>query len=224
MNKKISVIIPARNEAQCLPEVLKEMPMDIIHEVIVVDGHSTDGTPEIVRSLGHRLIPQVGMGYGDAIDLGIASAEAKYVTIMDADGSYDPKNLYQLLNRIESTGEDIIFSSRYLPESGSDDDTVIRFIGNKLFTFLLRLIHGVNITDSLFIYIMADKEIFKKFKMHSRHYEWCIELPIRIKQAGLTYSEVPSRERPRLYGDSQVNAFIDGLKILWTLIKYRFVK
>ena len=69
---RISVIIPARNEAESLPAMLDELPKDLIHEIIVVDGHSTDGTPSIVNRLGYRVVTQEGMGYGMAVRTGLA--------------------------------------------------------------------------------------------------------------------------------------------------------
>jgi len=221
-NKRLSVIIPALNEAECLTDMLKELPMDLIYEVIVVDGHSTDGTQNVVKNLGFRCIPQEGRGYGDAVNTGLKASKGELITFMDADASYDPAALSKLIEQIDE-GFDVSFCSRYLPESGSDDDTFIRYIGNMFFTFLLRVLHGVKITDSLFLYVVARKNIFNYIQLHSKHFEWCVEFPIKVHNAGLKYTEIPSRERPRLAGLSKVNALLDGLKILWVMVKLKFV-
>jgi glycosyltransferase involved in cell wall biosynthesis len=158
-NKKISVVIPARDEAECLPAVLAELPHDLIHEIIVVDGHSTDRTAEVVSKLGYKVVPQEGMGYGMAVETGLKYTSGDYVTFLDADGSYDPAAL-PLLSGLLDKGYDVAFCSRYLPESGSDDDTWIRLLGNWIFTMMMRILFGVRLTDSLFLYMMAKKKYF----------------------------------------------------------------
>lgn len=214
----ITVVIPTKNERDCIGPVLEELPKDVVDEIIVVDANSADGTADYVRELGYRVIQQPGKGYGDAVRTGLAAAASELVTFVDADGSYDPAALTEMLQGIQD-GNDFVFCSRYRPESGSDDDTLIRLIGNKLFTFLLRAIHGVRITDSLFLYMLGRKEALDKLDIRSDDFGYCIELPIRVHKAGLKYAEIPSRERPRLAGDSKVNAFTDGLTILKAVLR-----
>ena len=219
--KKISVVIPAKNEEGCLPQMLAELPKDLIYEIIVVDGHSTDNTVKVVKDMGFTCITQEGKGYGMAVSTGLKHATGEYVTFIDADGSYDPAALPIMLKGIEEEGFDAVFCSRYLPESGSDDDTFIRLIGNKFFTWMLRFVHGVRLSDSLFLYMLTKRSVFNHFDMQSKTFEWCIEFPINIHNSGFKYKEIPSRERPRLAGESKVNAVVDGLIILWWMIKFR---
>ena len=219
--KKVTVIIPTLNEIDCIESVLKELAQTDVDEILVVDGHSDDGTTELVKELGFRAIMQEGEGYGNAVRTGIEKADGDIIISMDADGSYDPKDIPNLLKCIEN-GCDVAFASRYLPESGSHDDTVIRYVGNRVFTFLLNKIHGVNISDSLFLYIAAKKEVFESLNLGSSGFEYCIEFPIKAHNAGFRYMEVPSIERERIAGRSKVNAFVDGLRIFWYLLKWKF--
>lgn len=219
---RISVVIPARNESESLPAVLKELPTEELCEVLVVDGHSTDGTPELVRAAGHKVITQEGRGYGAGVITGMKHAAGDLVTFMDADGSYDPEALFRMRNLIENEGYDIVFCSRYLPESGSEDDTLIRLTGNKIFTLLLRGMFGVKLTDALFFYALARKEVYQSIDWKSSDFALCVEIPIKVHKAGYKYTEIPSRERPRIGGVSKVNAFTDGLTILWSMIKMKF--
>ena len=85
--------------------------------------------------------------------------------------------------------------------------------------FLLNVIHGVKISDSLFMYIAARKEVFEKINMQSTDFEYCIEFPIKAHKAGFKYKEIPSFEKKRIAGDSKVNAFLHGLRILRVLLK-----
>jgi len=219
---KLTIIVPARNEAECLPAMLRELPTDV-HEVIVIDGHSTDGTPDIVRELGFRVETQEGRGYGMGIRSGIKLATGDVITCMDADGSYDPEALGRLMAGIKD-GNDGVFCSRYLPESGSDDDTPIRWLGNMVFTILLRLLHGVRLSDSLFYYALIRREVLQGLPLVSTDFSACIEIPILMHKMGYTYAEIPSRERERMAGISKVNAMTDGLLILKSMIQFKFTR
>ena len=218
---RVSVVIPARNERESLPAMLKELKGFDVDEVIVVDGHSTDGTPDIVRAAGFQAITQDGRGYGAGVMTGMRVASGDLVTFMDADGSYDPEAIGRMRALIENGGYDVVFCSRYLPESGSDDDTFIRLAGNMIFTTLMRLMFGVKLSDALFFYALARKEIYTSTKWEYPDFALCVEIPIKLHQAGYKYTEIPSRERPRIGGDSKVNALTDGLSILWAMIKLR---
>lgn len=215
---KVTLIIPTLNESESIGRVLSDIPPGLVHEVLVVDGHSTDNTVEVVKGFGHRVIQQEGKGYGSAIATGIKHATGDVITMIDADGSYTISDIPKLLKCLEE-GYDIAYGSRYLPGSGSDDDTPIRFLGNKLFTTLLNILHGVKISDSLFLYVAAKKTVFESLKMRSTNFEYCIEFPIRAQKAGYTYKEIPSFEKKRIAGVSKVNEIYHGLRILWVLLK-----
>ena len=222
IRKKITVIIPTLNEVECIKSVLIELDQADVDEILVVDGYSDDGTAELVKKLGYKVIMQEGKGYGNAVNTGLKQAKGDIIIPMDADGSYDPRDIPSLVQCIEN-GWDVAFASRYLPESGSHDDTIIRYIGNKFFTFLLNKIHGVNISDSLFLYVAAKREVFESLNLASQGFEYCIEFPIKVRRAGFRYREVPSFERERIAGESKVNATFDGLRILWYLLKWKFI-
>jgi glycosyltransferase involved in cell wall biosynthesis len=218
---RISVVIPARNERESLPAVLKELSTKNLHEVLVVDGHSSDGTPDVVRNAGFKVVAQDGRGYGAGVMTGMKIAAGDLVTFMDADGSYDPEAIPRMRALIENEGYDVVFCSRYLPESGSDDDTFIRLTGNMIFTTLMRVLFGVKLSDALFFYALARTDIYRSIKWEYPNFALCVEIPIKVHQAGYKYTEIPSRERPRIGGVSKVNAFTDGLSILWAMIKLR---
>lgn len=216
--ERISVIVPARDERESLPTVLGEIPRDLVHEIIVVDGHSTDGTPDVARALGHRVVTQDGTGYGMAVVTGIREATGDLLTFMDADGSYDPAALSRMLDGIRR-GDDVVFCSRYLPQAGSDDDTVVRYVGNVFFTWLVRWLFGVRTTDSLFFYALAKRQVFDQIDLRCRGFALCVEFLVNVHRAGFRYSEIPCRERRRIAGESKVNALIDGARILGSLVR-----
>jgi glycosyltransferase involved in cell wall biosynthesis len=219
---KISVLIPAKNEAECLPLVLQELKKNQPSaEIIIVDGASTDSTAEIAINSGAKLISQsLPLGYGSGVMQGLSECKGEAICFFDADGSYDPKAIPQMLEEL-NRGYDVIFCSRYAPGAGSDDDTWLRLMGNKIFTMLLRIFFRVQLSDALFLYALARRDVFSSLDMQSKGFDWCIEFPIRVHRAGLRYKEIPMRERPRIAGESKVHAFRDGWRILYKLLRLR---
>jgi len=218
----VSVIVITLNEVGSIERVLEEIPRDVVDEVIVVDGQSTDGTPELVRKMGYKVVMQEEKGYGTAFPTGAEAAKGNVVILMNGDGSQDPKDIPKFLEKIKE-GYKVVFASRYLKGAGSDDDTLITYVGNKLFTFLINVIHKVGVSDSLFTFIAIDKEVFKSLEMQYPSFDFCVELPIKLHRKGYKIAEIPSFERKRFHGEKKVHAFFDGLKILWIIIKEAFL-
>lgn len=215
---KVSLIIPTLNEAEVFKKTLALVPKRFLYETIVVDGHSIDNTREIAKSLDCRVFLQPHTGYGDAVMYGVKKARGDVVIFMDADGSQDPKAIPKLLTKIKE-GYDMVLGSRYMKGAGSEDDTPIRYIGNMAFTFLTNFIHGLNLSDSLYLYMAARKDIFKKVKPTSHNMEFCIEILIRARKAGIRMIEIPIKEKKRIAGRSKVNALYHGIRILRWIFK-----
>lgn len=215
---KISIIVITLNEVHSIADVLNEIPSSVADEVLVVDGYSTDGTVELVKKMGYPVIFQEGVGYGAAFSTGVKYSRGDVLVLMDSDGSHNPKDIPLLLEKI-STGYDVALGSRYLIGSRSYDDTLIRYIGNKLFTFLTNRIHRMNISDSLYMFVAAKRKVFDSIELKSKDFGYCVEFPIKAYKAGFKFAEVPSSERKRIAGKSRVNAFWDGLKILKVILK-----
>lgn len=217
---KASVIIPTLNEHEVLKKTIFLIPKKYVNEIVVVDGHSTDDTIKIAKSLGCRTYLQPRKGYGDAVRYGVKVAKSDVVVFMDADGSQDPKALPRLLNKIDE-GYDMVLGSRYLKGAGSEDDTFIRYAGNMIFTFLVNVIHGLHVSDSLYLYAAIKKAAFKKINPTSDNMEFCVEILIKGRKKGIKIAEIPIRERKRIAGRSKVNALYHGVRILrWILKKY----
>ena len=129
---RVSVIVPTRNEAANLPLVFSRLPLDL-HEVIVVDGRSTDGTIEVARALRPcvRIVEQTGKGKGDALALGFMHATGDIIVTLDADGSADAAEIPRFVATLVA-GADFAKGSRYMHGGGSADITFIRSLGNFL--------------------------------------------------------------------------------------------
>lgn len=218
MVEKISLIIPTRNEAKSLEKSILELPRELISEIIIADGHSTDGTLEIAKKLGCKAITQEGKGFGLGIRTGLKYVTGDIIVIMDADGSEDPKDIVRLLEKIKE-GYDVGWGSRYLRGHKTPDDTWFRYFGNRILTFLARTLHGIEVTDIMYMFAAYKKEIFNKIKLESSDFTLCIELPLKVHRAGFKFGEIACSERKRFADKSRVNAVIDGWKFLMAILK-----
>ena len=130
--KNLTLVIPAKNEEYSLPKVLNEIKFFKCKKIIVL-GKSDLKTIKSLNNFDCKIIKQENSGYGNAIIEGINKTKTKYVCIFNADGSFDPKYLSSMLKK-SIQGFNFIFASRYLNQAGSDDDTFLTLIGNKIFT------------------------------------------------------------------------------------------
>ena len=218
MSKKISLIIPSKNEVESLEAVLAEIQGNkLIEEIIVVVDDKNDNSVPIINKFNCKLVIQKNNGYGAAIIEGFKNAKNKFGCIFNADYSFNPKYLDALSK--ESVKKDFVFGTRYNKESGSDDDTIVTFIGNKIFSFICNKILKIKLTDVLFTYVLCNVEKFNKLKLKNHDFKLCIELPVKVKQNNFSYSELPIFERKRYGGKKKVNALKDGFLILIEIIK-----
>ena len=222
MKSELTLIIPTKNEKESLPVFLKELKKYRYKILIVVDPKD----PHKYKIKKNRLISikkQKKPGYGNALIEGINSTKTKYFSIINADGSMDPKDLDKML-KLCKKNNDFIFASRYLKNGGSDDDTTLTFIGNKIFSLIGKVLFDLKISDILFTYILGKTSKVKKLKLKSPDFKLCVEIPIKQKRMGYNYNSIPSFERKRIGGEKKVNEFIDGLLILFAMFYFFFNK
>ena len=215
--KNLTLVIPAKNEWLSLPKVLEELKKYKFKIIIVL--HRTDKkTIRSIKKFNYKIIKQNSNGYGNAIIQGINSVKTKYLCIFNADGSFNPKDLFLMLKKIKSKYH-FAFASRYLKGGGSDDDTIVTFIGNKIFTFIGKFFFKIKISDILFTFIAGNTHQFKQLKLTYNDFRLCVEIPIKIKKNNFKYTSIPSFERQRIAGIKNVNAIKDGFLIMCALIK-----
>lgn len=194
----LTLVIPAKNEWLSLPKVLSELKKYRFKIIIVL--HRTDKkTIKSIKRFNYKIIKQNSNGYGNAIIQGINSVKTKYLCIFNADGSFNPKDLFLMLKKIKSKYH-FAFASRYLKGGGSDDDTIVTFIGNKIFTFIGKIFFKIKISDILFTFIAGHTCHFKRLNLVYNDFRLCVEIPIKIKKNNFEYTSIPSFERPRIAG------------------------
>ena len=213
----LTLIIPSKNESESLPIFLEELKKYDCKKLIVLQEDDLVTIESLKNFKEVVILNQKNPGYGNAIIEGINSSNTTYCCIINADGSMDPKYLKTMYNLCKEL--DLVFTSRYLKNGGgSDDDTIITLIGNKIFSFLGNLLFNLKISDILFTYILGKTESMKSLNLKSKDFRLCVELPIKSKKNNLKYVDIPSYERVRIGGIKKVNAFKDGFLILTKII------
>lgn len=218
---RVSVVIPTLNEARNLPLVLPHIPLDV-HEVILVDGASVDDTIEVARSLlpSIRIVIETERGKGAALCAGFRAAEGDIIVMLDADGSTDPTEIPLFVEALLG-GADFAKGSRFRGEGGSSDISRFRALGNWGFVMLVRLLFGGRYTDLCYGYNAFWASVLPVLALDGSGFEIETMMNVRALREGLRVAEVPSFERSRIHGQSNLRAFPDGLRILRTIIRER---
>jgi len=221
---KLTLIIPAKHESDSLPIVLKDLKKYNVKIIIILEKNDTKTIDSIKSFDNYKLIFQNGKGYGDAIITGINNTETDFFSIFNADGSFDPEELSIFLSLVKNNNFDLVFASRYQNNSGSEDDTIITYIGNKIFTLIGKFLFRLPITDILYTYIVGKTDIVKKLDLKQKDFRFCVELPIKAKKKKLNIISSSSYERKRIAGKKKVNELRDGFLILIHMINLFFTK
>ncbi len=214
---RVSVVIPAWNEADNLPLVLTRLPA-CVDEVILVDGHSTDDTIAIAQQYRPdiRVVVQTGHGKGDALRCGIRAATGDLIVLMDADGSTDPSEIPLFLETLLA-GADFAKGSRFLTGGGTDDMPFYRKVGNWAFILLVRLLFGRQFTDMCYGYNALRMRPLRALDLDAQGFEIETMMNIRALCAGLRIVEVPSFEDRRVFGQGRLRTIPDGWRVLMTI-------
>jgi len=223
---RVSLIIPALNEAESLGHLLTEVPFDVLHRVIVVDNGSTDNTAEIARSGGALVVDEPRRGYGHACATGVAAAEGDIVVFMDGDGSFVPAELTDLLSPLKDGRADLVLGSRWLKNPDQAIMPPHQRFGNRLFAWLLRRRFGLTLTD-LGPYRAIPRELLLELKMQEHTYGWPLEMIIKTARSSKPIVEIPVTFRPRFAGQSKVSgtlrgSILSGYRYFSVMVRYAF--
>ncbi|KAB8146085.1 glycosyltransferase family 2 protein [Chloroflexia bacterium SDU3-3] len=211
----VSVVIPALNEAENLAHVLPRIPA-WVHEVLLVDGNSTDGTVDVARSImpDIRVMGQHGRGKGAALRSGIAAATGEIVVLLDADGSTDPAEIPSFVAAL-LVGADFAKGSRFLQGAGTNDMPGLRQLGNWALTTLTNLCFGTRYTDITYGYNAFWRKNAQCLALEIDGWANEIVSGIRVARHGLHIVEVPSFEHERIAGQAKLSTFSAG----WVILK-----
>jgi len=221
---KVTIIVPTLNEAKSLPFLLPRL-WEYGDEVLVVDGHSTDGTRDVAEQLGARVILDHGKGKGDAIRTGISEAQGDILVFIDADCSHDPADIPKLLAPIVEGKADHVSGSRMLggsEELFSDLSQFVRLIGQQILTLGVNYRFGVRLTDIENGFRAARREMLLQLDLRENSQTIEQEMVIKTLRRGFRLIEVPTHEYKRRSGQSKIALQKVWLRFIYAWLKYMF--
>jgi hypothetical protein len=237
-NPRVSVVVPTRNEARNLEVVLPAIAAvrPAVHEIIVVDGNSVDGTIETAQRVlpWVKVITQTRKGKGNAMACGFAAASGEVIVMFDADGSADPAEIPAFVSALVA-GADFAKGSRFVRGGGSDDITLLRKGGNAGLNGVANALFGTSYTDLCYGYNAFWADLLPILELPAIDapapaqggmlwgdgFEIETVLNCRVAAAGMKITEVPSMERERIFGQTNLRTFADGTRVLRTLAAER---
>ena len=230
----ITIVVPAKNEARNLEVVLPKLPR--VHEVILVDGDSSDDTVSTARRVlpSIRVVSQSRKGKGNALCAGFEAATGDIIVMFDADGSADPDEIPAFVSALIN-GADFAKGSRNLDHGGSEDITRLRSMGNIALNGLANFLFRTRFTDLCYGYNAFWRDVLPVLDLPANSqpgvssqdmlwgdgFEIETLLNCRVAASKMHVAEVPSVEKLRIHGVSNLNAMTDGTRVLRTMLVER---
>ena len=207
----VAVVIPTINEAQSIKNVVAEIPRDLVREIIVVDGGSSDGTPAVAAAAGARVVAVGARGYGRACAAGIAAAapDCEIIVFMDGDGADRGDLMGLLVDPIRSGEYDFVIASRARGKREPGAMSWHQLLAGRLAGLGIASLYGVRFTD-MCAYRAIRRDCLERLGMREMTYGWNIEMQMRAARAGLRILEVAMPYRRRSAGTSKVAGSVKG--------------
>lgn len=206
---KVAVVIPTLNEAESIGAVIAALPRQVVDQIIVADGGSTDGTPAIARGAGAEVVA-VDSGYGRACLAGAeAASTADILVFMDGDGADDPSAIGEMVAALRSGSADFVIGSRVRGEREPLSMAGHQVFAGLLMGRLIRLLYGVRYTD-MCAFRAIRRPMLLQLGMRELTYGWNLEMQMRAARVGLRIREVPVNYRRRSGGRSKVGGNFRG--------------
>ncbi|HVT39972.1 MAG TPA: glycosyltransferase family 2 protein [Gemmatimonadaceae bacterium] len=218
--QRVVVVLPARNEVRTIGDLVARA-RPFCHEVVVADGHSSDGTPDAARSAGARVLRDPGTGKGGAIRMCIDTIDADVLVFMDADGSHHPEDIPRLVQLVVDGSADIAVGSRFT--GGSDELSVnvgqlIRTIGNIAMNIAINRRWKIELTDTLNGFRAVRRAALLRVGLREHRHTIEQEMIMKALRYGFTVRNVATHEYTRAYGTSHINVWKEWPLFLWCML------
>lgn len=216
----VSIVVPARDEATTIRDVLAACrPMT--DDLVVIDGHSTDGTVDIAEEFGARVVLDHGLGKGDAVRLALEVVRKPITVFIDADGSHDTDDIPKLVAPILADEADLVIGSRMTGGSDelfSDLPEAVRLFGSTLITLTINYRFGVRMTDYQNGFRAIRTDVGRKLGLKSNLTTIEQEMAMKALKYGYRVHEVPAHEYRRKGGQSKIQIFRVAHVYVWNLL------
>ncbi len=220
--------MPTYNEEKTLLEIInkiKAVKLSIEREIIIVDDFSTDSTKEILKKINNQNIKifyhKKNQGKGVAVRTGLNHITGDIIIIQDADLEYNPEDYPQLIQPILDKKTKVVYGSRFKGKM-TGPNLLSHVYGNKILTFITKLLYFQNISDMETCYKVFKKEVLNNIKLKAKRFDFEPEITAKIIKKGYKIYEVPITYKSRLFNEGKKITWRDGIKALYYLIKYRF--
>ncbi len=217
----VSVIIPAFREGKTIREVIKDIKSSAACEtqIIIVDGHSNDGTEEIAKEENVEFVTEKRLGYGRAIRTGLDRAKGDVIVIIDADGTYEARDISRLSVPLLKDEGDIYLASRIGGTILPGAMPGMNFVGNRIFTWLFNLLYGQRVSDSQTGFRAMTKRASQSLDLRADGMGISTAMLTQAVKKGLRIAEFPTTYKPRNnHSKSKLNRLKAGCEILGILL------
>jgi len=219
-NCRVTCVILAKNEAKTIAEVVKGAAR-FAHEVVVMDGHSTDETAAVAKSAGVRVHSDPGKGKGSAIRQSLQLIDTEVVVFMDADGSHDPADIAKLVLPIVKDRADLCVGSRFT--GGSEEFSInvgqlIRTIGNIAMNIAINKRWKVELTDTLNGFRAVRRQAALSVGLRENTHTIEQEMIMKMLRYGYRVTNVPTHEYKRQFGKSHIHIWKEWPKFVWCVL------
>lgn len=229
---RLSIIIPVHNEKKTIEEILRRIMAvkipGVSKEIIIVDDKSKDGTRKILEKIKKKhpkfriIYHSKNQGKGAAIRTGFKYVSGDYILIQDADLEYDPRDIPKLLKPIREGKAEVVYGSRFTGER--KNMFFWHMVGNKLLTFLANFLYNTTLSDMEVGYKLFAKKLLRSVILRENRFGFDPEITVQILKKGIRIYEVPISYAGREFNEGKKISWKDGFRILWVLIKHRFLK
>ena len=220
----LSIIIPVYNDRDFVERAIqqvKAVDYGIPYEIVVIDDGSTDGSREILKTISdiHLVLHQVNLGKGAAVRTGLQHCTGDVIAIQDDDCEYDPEVVPSLIDPIVRGDSDVVYGSRFLKKNLM---YFVQKMQNIAITTLANILLGQRLTDIETGHKMFSRKVAEKLELKESGFEFDMEITLQILRLRYRIKELPTNYSARSHHEGKKITYVDGIKTIRTLFKYKF--